>query len=413
MSSALANSDRTYLRTLAQQLAEIGSHPRHEERRRWWIRHNQLDPVKPMVLVFPEGSWSELLPDSEMRITDPFWRAHEWFLKYQIYRWEHLKDDNVIEPHILVRPSRGMTGWGLPIGRIESPMARGAWKYDPPIKEPKVAAQLQPAQYFYDDDETAERVSRTADVFGDVLEVRVDCGLGVNTSIVNTVCNLRGLENVMLDMVERPQWLHEVFEFLTSGTEEVLQQAANSGQVRLNNGDNYVGSGGVGYTDELPAPDYADVPRLKDLWGAAESQEYTGVSPQMYREFAVDYQARLLKHFGLNCYGCCEDMTTTLDVILEGVPNLRRISISPFTDVPTAAEKLQDRYVFSWKPNPAHLATPVFDEAGVRDYIRDAIDICRGHNCVLEMILKDTHTCRHEPERFERWIAIAQELSEN
>jgi hypothetical protein len=28
---------------------------------------------------------------------------------------------------------------------------------------------------------------------------------------------------------------------------------------------------------------------------------------------------------------------------------------------------------------------------------------------VLDMILKDTHTCEHLPERFDRWTQIARE----
>jgi hypothetical protein len=32
-------------------------------------------------------------------------------------------------------------------------------------------------------------------------------------------------------------------------------------------------------------------------------------------------------------------------------------------------------------------------------------------NCVLEMILKDTHTCNHQPERLHTWVRIANEMS--
>jgi len=28
----------------------------------------------------------------------------------------------------------------------------------------------------------------------------------------------------------------------------------------------------------------------------------------------------------------------------------------------------------------------------------------------MEIILKDTHTCEHHPERFDRWLAIAREV---
>lgn len=43
-------------------------------------------------------------------------------------------------------------------------------------------------------------------------------------------------------------------------------------------------------------------------------------------------------------------------------------------------------------------------------YIKHTLDAARG--CVLEMILKDTHTCEHHPERFTAWTDIARELIE-
>ena len=48
------------LRNLAHQIAEIAELPIMEERRHMWKQHNQLKRVRPMILVFPEGSWREL-----------------------------------------------------------------------------------------------------------------------------------------------------------------------------------------------------------------------------------------------------------------------------------------------------------------------------------------------------------------
>ena len=50
-----------------------------------------------------------------------------------------------------------------------------------------------------------------------------------------------------------------------------------------------------------------------------------------------------------------------------------------------------------------------FIENDVRSYIRHTIEVSRENGCVLEMILKDTHTCEHHPERFDRWTQIARE----
>jgi len=412
MPTSLSSSDRSYLRDLALRVGEIAANPHHNKRRDWWIRHNSLDKVKPMVLVFPEGSWQELLPDSQMRIEDPFWQKHEWYLQYLIYRWNHLRDDNTIEPYIRVNPSISSTGYGMEIGRIASPMARGAWKYDPPLKSPGDFRKLQRPQLIINKEETALNVERAADVFGDLLEVRLTRGLPINTSLVNMLCHLRGLEQVMIDMVDRPEWLHEILEFLTDSAETLLDEADGADWLTVNNGDDYTGSGGVAYTDELPQPGYEGKTRLRDRWGFAESQEYTGVSPEMYDEFGLRYQARLLKRFGLNAYGCCEDMSDKLDVILEKTPNLRRLSISPYTDVEVAAKRLNGTVIFSWKPDPAMLAAPTFDADGVRKYLQRTVRICAEHGCVLEMILKDTHTCLHQPERFHQWVDIANEVSQ-
>jgi hypothetical protein len=74
-----------------------------------------------------------------------------------------------------------------------------------------------------------------------------------------------------------------------------------------------------------------------------------------------------------------------------------------------SAEALGGDVIYSWKPNPAPLAGVQFDGDWVRRDIRETIDIAREHNCALEIILKDTHTCNHEPWRFDEWTKIAME----
>jgi hypothetical protein len=52
-------------------------------------------------------------------------------------------------------------------------------------------------------------------------------------------------------------------------------------------------------------------------------------------------------------------------------------------------------------------------EAAVRKYIRRALEITQREGCVLEIVLKDTHTCEHRPERFDRWTQIARQEIEH
>jgi len=65
---SLNPQERTTTRALARRVADIAADPYHVERRRLWYKHNRLQKVKPMVLVFPEGSWRELLPENTMTV---------------------------------------------------------------------------------------------------------------------------------------------------------------------------------------------------------------------------------------------------------------------------------------------------------------------------------------------------------
>jgi hypothetical protein len=87
---------------------------------------------------------------------------------------------------------------------------------------------------------------------------------------------------------------------------------------------------------------------------------------------------------------------------------MRRISIAPSANVDKCAEKLQENFIFSWKPQPSHLVGR-FDEKMIENYIRHALEVSK--NCVIELILKDTHTCENHPERFTIWTDIAQRLA--
>ena len=77
-----------------------------------------------------------------------------------------------------------------------------------------------------------------------------------------------------------------------------------------------------------------------------------------------------------------------------------------------SAEKLGGEVIFSWKPNPATLAAVQFDPDWVRQDIRETVEIARANGCVLEMIIKDTHTCNFKPWRFDEWCRIAKEEAE-
>ena len=125
--------------------------------------------------------------------------------------------------------------------------------------------------------------------------------------------------------------------------------------------------------------------------------------------FRSPYQLPLLERFGLNCYGCCEPVNARWH-LLKTIPNLRRVSVSPWADIDVMAEALGDKYLFSCKPNPAYLAIPQMDEAFIRQELRSLIRRTRG--CRLEIIMKDNNTLGGNPENAFNWVRIAREEAE-
>jgi hypothetical protein len=90
------------------------------------------------------------------------------------------------------------------------------------------------------------------------------------------------------------------------------------------------------------------------------------------------------------------------------VPNLRRISVSPWANKQRAAEAIGTDYIYSLKPNPADMCAPSWDPAYARRQLE--ADLEASENCHVEVILKDVHTLHNQPERLDQWEQMAREL---
>ena len=404
---AIPAAERKILRDLARRVAEIAALPVMAERRSLWKAHNSLHPVRPMILIFPEGAWRELLPEDHLKCRDVRARGIERDLRGRIYAYEHFDSDNIVEAVLNVHKVIRSSGWGIEPKWRRSDDPTGAKAFDPVIFEPADLKKIKAPEISCDEQETQSRLAFFQELLGDILDVRLRSITHLSFHLMSQYTALRGLAEVMMDMVADPAMLHEAMGILERGHQHLVQQYIDQDLLALNNDGTYHSSGGVGYTDELPAEGFDGVHvRPRDMWASAEAQELAQVSPKMHNEFSLQYEKRLLEPFGLNGYGCCEDLTRKLDDVLT-IPGLRRISISPWADVDVCAEKLGDRYIFSWKPQPADLCGK-FDRERIRAYIQHTLDVTR--DCVLEIILKDTHTCDNHPERFDRWSRIAREL---
>ena len=265
-------AERNVLRGLAGRVAEIAAHASQAGRRDLWYRHNSLEAGKPIVLAFPEGGWRELLPETALEISDPVGRAWEQELRQTIYGWEHLHDDKVTEARFNIPYVHTNSGWGLEVvhTRVEN---LGSYHWDPPVKALEDIEKLRFPEIAVDRAETQRRVELAGEIFGDLLEVRIRGMFWWSLGMMWTAILLRGIERLMMDMYDYPEWLHRLMSFLRDGTLHELDDLEKNGYLTLNNEDDYVGSGGFGYTRELPARGFdGKRARAADMWGFAEAQ---------------------------------------------------------------------------------------------------------------------------------------------
>jgi len=185
-----------------------------------------------------------------------------------------------------------------------------------------------------------------------------------------TAVMLRGLENMLYDFYQQPDELKQLLSIVSNGFIKKLNFLETNNLLSLNNDNTYIASGGLGYTGELPQKDF-DRKRVRtvDMWGFAESQETVNVSPEMYEEFIFPNEKQILDRFGLNCYGCCEPLHLRWGII-KNHARMRRISCSPWVDVDKMVSFLEDKYIFSRKPNPAVLAVDKINKDAIRKELK-------------------------------------------
>jgi hypothetical protein len=411
----LSQTDRDILRALIQEQAEIASLPVQRERAELWRCLNQLEPVRPLVWI-NEVPWNEMNVDDELtcRASDGWARSVEWGLRALLYQWRHFPGDMIVSDSLSSPIVHHSTGLGIheqaDIARTDPTSGIVSRKFHRQIVEPSDVEKIQMPTVTVDDKATEEQYERLSDVAGDILPVRKVGRKNLWFAPWDELIRWWGVEDGLRDLADRPDMVHEVMTRLVDAYLHELDQLEALNLLTPNNDNTRIGSGGYGYTDELPGDDFdPQHVRTRNMWGCATAQIFSDVSPAMHWEFAIRHELQWLERWGLTYYGCCEPLDLKVDV-LRRVPNLRKLSMSPWIDLDRAVEKVGTDYVFSRKPNPAALAFDTWHPELARRELVEFLEKARGCRC--EIILKDISTVRYEPQRLWEWERIASELAQ-
>ena len=408
----LTEIEARVLRELAGRYAEIAALPEQEARRNQWKRLNTCRMEKPMVLI-DQLPWNELDVDGSLvcKVSDPYWRGVETEIRRAIYKWEHLPVDMVINPYLALPRPITNSGWG-----IEAKVTRlsmddtsdvQSQHMDCQINGFEDIARIQMPTITLDRALEREIVQTAEFLFEGIIPFRMT-GQIMHLGIWDTISMWMGVTNCYIDLLDQPELIHALMEKLTDG---LIYQIGQMNALGLFDVYNHLCHCSHTFMDELPGGDAVSHPTSHDAWAFGLAQLFTSVSPAITDEFEARYMKRVFPLFGAIYYGCCDRLDDRLDIVTQ-MPNIRKISCSPWSVREAFAANLPKGYVMSNKPTPAVLAYDSFDEDMARKDLRRTILAARAHDVPLEMILKDVSTVRYDPKRLWRWAEIAREETE-
>jgi len=405
--ASFSPKDAQVLRSLAEQVAEIAARGEQEEKRKLWYAANALKPIRPLVFCDPENGWGEIIQESDCVCENALARNIEYTLRKEIFWGNSMGDDRVTDAVFALPHVYSSTGWGFDIDSRVGGGDGHAYTWVPGLKDYETDLSGLHVPSLNVDIEASERIrALVQDTLGPCLDVKLKTAWWWSFGLTAEFIFIRGLEQLYYDVNDYPDELHKAMAVLRDGYLSQMDYLEEHGLLSLNNDNTYVGSGGFGFTDELPAADFAGRARTKDMWGFSESQETISMSPAMFEEFVFQYQLPILERFGLNCYGCCEPLDIRWHVVKK-TPRLRRVSISAWADIEKSAELLEGDYIYSYKPAPSYLAMPNMDKGYIRSSLRDFLQKTKG--CCVEIIMKDNNTLGGNPQNATEWCRIAKE----
>jgi hypothetical protein len=412
----LGPRDKKLLRRLAAELAAIAALPVHKEKAKLWQKLNDLDSERPMVWI-NEIPWHEMNVNDELtlRAEHPWAREQERDLRRTLYQWRRLPGDMIVSDFLPCPLAIHSTDFGIiedvDVVTIDAASDIVSRRFHVQIRDFPDLEKIRMPVVTHNERATECRFQAMSEVYDGILPVRKVGQTHIWFTPWDYLIRWWGVQEAMLDLIERPALVHAAVDRMVDAWMVELDQFVALNLLSLDSSNTRIGSGGYGYTRELPGRD-CDPGHVKphNMWGCSNAQIFSDVSPEMHWEFALKHDLRWLSRWALTYYGCCEPLDRKM-AIVRRIPNLRKVSVTPWCNTERAVQEIGSDYVISRKPSPAILAEDDWHPERAREDLRRFLDATEGH-CHVELILKDISTVRYQPQRLWEWAAIAMEVAE-
>jgi len=396
--------DQGIIRELAARYMALANDDKQRDMNARFRATNDLKLVRPPVLM-NEIPWYQMDMDSELvlQCEDPRAQAAETLLRRGIYRRKHFACDTMLEPFYRVTMAYDSSGTGLKpkeeILRTDDTNNIVAHAYEDLLEDEENLEKILIPTFTARPDKDAAAMEYYTELFGESMPVRL-CGRGnYYDAAWDKILRYRGMENVLFDFYDRPEYLHAIRQRFHDIVVAELDFIEKNIPV------------------DPTAPSLHCTPALvsglaegglKAAWYRTMAQGFSDVSPEMHKEFDIDYSLQIASRFAYTYYGCCEPLDKKLDVLFE-IPNLRKVGVSPWAREEIMAEALGNKYVYARKPNPANVALHT-DADVIRKETVKTVELCQKYSCPVEFVLKDISTVSHRPENLILWAKTVSDV---
>jgi len=341
------------LADLAQGLLAIWHSPEQDRRRRLWADHfngrtREVAVSCAMFQGWQDLVWRQILPEDVFIHKEGMARIIEMHLRHRLWRAAHIPDDTPLDPTLVLwalPPLAADELWGVPLATDSTGVEGGAYKPRPPLGESELIRRLRAPTFRFDAEAMQRQEEEVSALIGDTLPIVFRCD-ALHNGPFEWAVRLRGIDNLLLDCYDRPEWLKELMDFLSRAIVQYHREREAAGFVH----------GPTESALHSPWDDWESAPvnRLLESWGYLHAQSAASYGPATYAEFVQPYNVPIAELFGKVYYHGCEDLTRKVEIIRE-LPNLREFHVSPWSQVAPIAEALPEHVVIEVHSHPTNV----------------------------------------------------------
>lgn len=389
------------IKELFDQLLELTETPENKRREKMWGPDFSPDEYEPgLIAPFPADKreekrppvtadwdrlqWSKFLHfNIREYYTDPLVYL-KWTLKINIYRFKNFPDDTpllkIIPIYLGVAFEPSLFGVPVVYSLNREPLFTSEGSV---IKDKRDLAKIKLPNFF------KSGLMPLAHKFYDEINKLIPKGFSVifpkwGRGPFGVACAVRGMENLLIDMIEDPKFVHQLMQLIVNSRKEYTQNR------RKFTGKNEIES--TCWNDEVSCPI---------------------ISPQLYEEFIFPYEDQLSNFYGgIRWWHSCGNKTPLVSIIKRMSQPIGFMDFGLWADnLQTAVRELNARIPFHVRPASNQILER--NEEIVKNHIQGIMCICKRQNFAFRLdALQPINPKQRDVDAIRRYLLLIKKVGE-